>query len=221
MVSDAAHMLLFVEPPASSRSTKPLVDDLTKLMDLVLLDAIPGAALGMGFEAGVRYRGVHATECGKMSSNQDYLTRGDLITHSLASYYLSWYRPYLPVRELDKIIHIREHYEIPNATLSWKKKDIILFFLSKYAYYLKPTGTLELHRGSSLSTLRAAVQQLKDAWVLQREFFSASGPDAWGVMMDKGPRKFQHLAMLAHFDHQGWRIDGDDVALMEQKIERI
>jgi hypothetical protein len=52
------------------------------------------------------------TECGERSSNKDYLLENGMITNSLASFYLRWYRFDIPEIEMNKVHELVKFYKI-------------------------------------------------------------------------------------------------------------
>ena len=62
------------------------------------------------FNIGAKYRGYYVTECGYASSN-DYLLQNGMITHSLAEYYVRYYRKAIPLSEMQKISKLVVYYK--------------------------------------------------------------------------------------------------------------
>ena len=134
---DNSKYLLYIEPKAEDRLKEPIDDNLTKMMEMALSKAKKGSSnysdlkdMGDGFDwvmQGVKYkgetrrvpsfndrsayRGYHRTECGKSSSNCDYLLENGMITNSLAPYYLKWYRYSIPETEMKKVLELEKFYK--------------------------------------------------------------------------------------------------------------
>jgi hypothetical protein len=87
--------ILYIDPPASSKSKEPINDDLVTLMKEALANAAKGFL----------YLGVHTCEDGTDSENFDYFFKVNnhivYKTNSLAVYYLQYYRECIPTQELE------------------------------------------------------------------------------------------------------------------------
>jgi hypothetical protein len=125
---DNSKYLLYIEPSTADKLKEPINDDLTQMMEMALSKAERGAAnyskledLGDGyngqtkripsFRKGSSYRGTHRTECGEGSSNCDFLLENGMITNSLATFYLKWYRYSIPEIEMKKVLELQKFYQ--------------------------------------------------------------------------------------------------------------
>jgi len=98
----ADNYVLMIEPDKEGEpSIKPLEDNLTLVMDKLM---------DMCTFHNIRYKGTHRTKCGKVSDNKDYVLPGGQITNSLATYYIRYYRPYIPHSEIEKIKLLSNEY---------------------------------------------------------------------------------------------------------------
>lgn len=87
--------LLMIEPDKQgSPSSTPVEDELTKKVDYLFSKCT---------NPNYNYKGVHITNCGKHSDNNDWILPNGVITNSLCTYYIRHYRPYIPQSEIDKI----------------------------------------------------------------------------------------------------------------------
>ncbi len=126
---DNSKFLLYIEPENSEKSEQPIDDDLTKLIEFALNNSITGAANYSELngeplhrkEGG--WRGCHTVDCGKCSTNHDYLLENGLITNSLAVFYISNYRSSIKRNDWLKIEDLIDFYQ----------KDIDI---SKYLIFL-------------------------------------------------------------------------------------
>ena len=113
---DNSRFLLYIEPKKEDKSELPLNDELTEMIELALSDASCDAANYSSldteetFNFNCGYRGVHRTECGKISINHDYLLKNGMITNSLCVYYLQYYRNSIPKTEMDKVMELFNFY---------------------------------------------------------------------------------------------------------------
>lgn len=114
---DDSKYLLFIEPSASEKLEEPIEDDLTELMEMALSKAKEGGSNysdrndNGSFRPGVAFKGIHRTDCGARSSNRDFLLENGMITNSLATFYLRWYRFSIPETEMRKIYKLAEFYK--------------------------------------------------------------------------------------------------------------
>ncbi len=115
---DDSLYLLYIEPTKEQKSQEPIEDELVSLLETALEEAKEGTAWysnledkGENFREGSGYRGVHRTECGERSSNKEYLLKNGMITNSLASFYLCWYRDAIPQTEMNKIEQLKKYYD--------------------------------------------------------------------------------------------------------------
>lgn len=104
-------MLLFIEPSIGDKSVEPVDDELVEVMDLALSEAKRGCYDGGVFREGGRWRSVHKTSCGECSDNQDYLLGNGMVTNSLASFYLRWYRGAISKGEMSKVRKLVKFYK--------------------------------------------------------------------------------------------------------------
>jgi hypothetical protein len=116
---DNSKYLLYIEPKSMNKLSEPIDDELTQIMDMALskskigtssysnLDDIEGR-----FRENSAFKGSHMTECGERSSNKDYLLENGMITNSLASFYLRWYRFDIPEIEMNKVHELVKFYKI-------------------------------------------------------------------------------------------------------------
>jgi hypothetical protein len=113
---DNSNYLLFIEPSISDKLKIPINDELTELMDMALSNSKYGSSrysdlndVGTFYESDA-WRGRHATQCGVDSTNKDYLLENGMITNSLATFYLKWYRYSIPEIDMKKIYKLKEYY---------------------------------------------------------------------------------------------------------------
>ncbi len=128
---DKSKYLLYIEPSKSDKLSEPIEDELTSLMELALSKSQSGSArysnlydMGDGvdmthnnvtrripsFVGRSGYKGSHHTECGERSSNHDYLLENGMITNSLATFYLKWYRYSIPENDMIKLKELYKFY---------------------------------------------------------------------------------------------------------------
>jgi hypothetical protein len=115
---DNSNYLLFIEPSAEDKLKVPINDELTDLMEMALSKAKEGVSNYSSledkkgtFRQGSGFKGRHTTDCGVRSSNIDYLLENGMITNSLATFYLRWYRYSIPNNEMLKVLKLKEYYE--------------------------------------------------------------------------------------------------------------
>jgi len=130
---DNSKYLLYIEPNTKDKLVEPINDEIVQIMELALSKAKPGTAnysklddMGDGYEyeysngrkeiipsftENCAYRGIHTTGCGGRSSNQDYLLENGMITNSLSSFYLKWYRYSIPESEMKKVNQLVNFYK--------------------------------------------------------------------------------------------------------------
>ena len=114
---DNSKFLLYIEPKASEKLLVPVNDEITALMEKAFSDAISGAANynkvnePESFSPKSGFKGFHRTDCGEISTNHDYLLRNNLITNSLAVFYVRWYRNSIPPSDWDKIEKLKTFYD--------------------------------------------------------------------------------------------------------------
>jgi hypothetical protein len=114
--TDKSRFLLYLEPKARTKHQKPINDELTELMKFALRYSERGTAnynrIGdkENFTKDGGWRGIHVTDCGERSTNQDYLLKNGMITNSLAPFYLMYYRSSIPRKEIKKVIQLYRFY---------------------------------------------------------------------------------------------------------------
>ena len=114
---DNSRFLLYIEPKKEDKSEFPINDEITEIMDLALSEAESGTASYSSldtveyFRSGYGYRGTHHSDCGEKSSNKDYLLKNGMITNSLCSFYLKYYRNVIPVTEMNKVNQLVKYYK--------------------------------------------------------------------------------------------------------------
>ena len=114
---DNSRFLLYIEPMKEDKSENPVNDEITEIMELALSEAESGAASYSSldtveyFRSGHAYRGIHHTDCGEKSANRDYLLKNGMITNSLCSFYLKYYRNVIPVTEMNKVTNLVKFYK--------------------------------------------------------------------------------------------------------------
>lgn len=95
MIKTEDKYLLMIEPDKEgSPSSEPLEDEITRKVDVLFDHCNP---------SDYRFKGWHSTNCGERSDNRDWFLPNGVITNSLCTYYIRYYRPYIPQIELDKI----------------------------------------------------------------------------------------------------------------------
>lgn len=115
---DNSMYLLYLEPKKEEKSTEPLNDHYTLVMERALEHAIKGASRYSKlddhntFMLDNAFRGTHETDCGERSTNRDYLLQTGHITNSLAVFYLRWYRNSIPQSEMEKVKKIVDAYRV-------------------------------------------------------------------------------------------------------------
>lgn len=114
---DDSNYLLFIEPKLEDKLIEPIEDELTSLMEMALSRSKEGVSNYSSlsdkstFRTGPGYKGRHITDCGVKSSNNDYLLENGMITNSLATFYLRWYRYSIPISEMLKIQKLKQYYD--------------------------------------------------------------------------------------------------------------
>ena len=116
---DLSRFLLYFEPEPNGKRLKPMDDELTRIMQHALKQSERGLANYSNLKSNGDFtrtnkgwRGVHYTECGEHSTNQDYLLENGLITNSLAVFYLQHYRRNIPRSEIKKVIDLYLFYHL-------------------------------------------------------------------------------------------------------------
>lgn len=114
---DDSLYLLYIEPTKEQKSQEPVEDELVSLLETALEEAKEGASsysnlVSSGdFKEGWGFKGWHTTGCGEHSDNKDYQLKNGMITNSLASFYLRWYRDAIPQTEMNKIEQLKKYYD--------------------------------------------------------------------------------------------------------------
>jgi len=114
---DESSYLLYIEPTKDQKSEEPTEDELTTLMEMALENSESGTASYSrledqgSFNPDNGYKGWHTTDCGEHSSNKDYKLENGLITNSLATFYLKWYRDAIPESEITKLKTLKKYYD--------------------------------------------------------------------------------------------------------------
>lgn len=124
---DDSKYLLFIEPKLSQKSKDPVDDHWTQMLSIECSQAKRGISNykdlndeGVFFPDG-EYPGTHNTDCGESSTNQDLLLSNGMITHSLAVFYLRWYRNAIPANEWKKLKHLAQAHEAKKLVAAYKK----------------------------------------------------------------------------------------------------
>lgn len=63
------------------------------------------------FQKNNSWRGFHSSDCGKCSTNCDYLLKNGMITNSLCVFYLRYYRNSIPKTEMEKVKELVSFYK--------------------------------------------------------------------------------------------------------------
>lgn len=134
--TDTSRFLLFIELPANKKRLNPINDGFTRMMQITLNYSEKGLAdysdlnsKGCFTKTNKGYRGVHYTECGEHSSNQEYLLENGMITNSLAPFYLAYYRNSIPFNEIKKTIRLYLFYHLG-------RNQIVLNFINRYLPFI-------------------------------------------------------------------------------------
>lgn len=98
MIDLSNKYFMMIEPDKEGEpSSEPVEDEITDMINFIYEHTtIPNYA----------YKGFHSTKCGKRSDNKDHILPNGMITNSLCVYYIQYYRPYIPISEINKIILI-------------------------------------------------------------------------------------------------------------------
>src|ERR1035437_3404159 len=129
---DKSKYLLYIEPTKEEKLAEPIEDSLTELMKMAITKAQKGGVsysklddMGDGtdftwrdvthrvpsFHTGSMYKGVHRTDCGEHSTNCDFLLENAMITNSLATFYVRWYRNSITENDLNKLKELVNFYK--------------------------------------------------------------------------------------------------------------
>ncbi|OPX87479.1 MAG: hypothetical protein A4E53_02467 [Pelotomaculum sp. PtaB.Bin104] len=86
---------LMIEPDKEGPPlTTPIEDELSNKVDYIFSKCKP---------LDYSFRGFHQTKCFKVSDNKNWFLPNGMITNSLYTYYIRYYRNYVPQSEIDKI----------------------------------------------------------------------------------------------------------------------
>jgi hypothetical protein len=98
--------ILFIRPQLTSKDLVGIDDYLVSGMQ-ALIDKAKNGIIQWDpnkrehyFSERGAYRGFHVTPCGERSSNRNYLIADNIITNSLAPFYLKHYRSSIPEEEM-------------------------------------------------------------------------------------------------------------------------
>lgn len=114
---DDSKFLLYLEFPKELKNEYPIQDEITEIMQQALDEAVEGTANYSNLDekeqhnTNYAYKGFHSTDCGKHSTNVDYLLKNGMITNSLCVYYLKYYRDSIPLSEMKKVIELVKYYK--------------------------------------------------------------------------------------------------------------
>jgi len=113
---DKSNYFLFLDPRPEDKSTEPVNDKLTALVQMAFDNSTEGTSRYSDpedintFRGGSGYKGIHLTRCGERSSNKDYLLENGLITNSLCVYYVRWYRNSISENDMIKLNQLKQFY---------------------------------------------------------------------------------------------------------------
>lgn len=115
---DKSQYMLFIEPPVSEKQYNPEMEQTAKILEKALESATQGyskydnlADQGK-FTQSAGYRGFHRTACGERSTNRDYFIKDcELITNSLAPFYVRYYSKSIQPNDWEKINKVVEAYK--------------------------------------------------------------------------------------------------------------
>jgi len=128
---DNSRFLLYIEPKKEEKSKEPINDELTEIIKLALFEAKRGVSnysevnekpkfrgvatvIEKCFCGHPKYGGIHVTDCGKWSQPYDFLLKNKMITNSLATFYLQYYRDSIPESEMKKVMKLAKYYKNKN-----------------------------------------------------------------------------------------------------------
>lgn len=117
--NDESRYLLYIEPKKEKKSEFPVEDDLLYALERALEESIKGTSnygdpdCTGSFRENCAYKGFHVADDGKASSNYDLLLPNGMITNSLASYYLTWYRREVSHADILKLKRLVKWFELP------------------------------------------------------------------------------------------------------------
>lgn len=115
--NDNSNYFLYIEPSIEEKSHNPIDDVYTEAMQWAFDNSVSGAAeysdltdLGMDFQIGNGWRGVHSNCDGEKSSSRDFLLPNKYITNSLCVHYVRWFRNSIVGYNLQKLETIKNLY---------------------------------------------------------------------------------------------------------------
>ena len=103
MIDVSNKYFLMIEPDKEgSPSEYPIKDELTNKVDVIFSKCT---------KSNYCYKGFHITKCGKFSDNNDWILPNGMITNNLCTYYIRYYRKFIPEIEIEKIdkVYIELH----------------------------------------------------------------------------------------------------------------
>lgn len=115
--NDKSKFLLYIEPKKEEKSKEPIDDILTQLITTAMTESTGGSANYSHinekekFQNGA-WRGWHNTDCGEKSSGHDYLLKNGLITNSLSTFYVRWYRDSIHENDWNKLVELGKFYDV-------------------------------------------------------------------------------------------------------------
>jgi len=100
MIDLSNKYFLMIEPDKLGiPSDNPTEDEITNKVDFIFSKCI---------NPNYSYRGAHRTKCGKFSDNNDWILPNGMTTNSLCTYYVRYYRLFIPESEIEKINKVYE-----------------------------------------------------------------------------------------------------------------
>lgn len=126
--NDTTNFLLYIEPKSEEKLEIPIDDNLSRVMEYALSRAKIGAANYNSeneeprFSAGMGYKGFHRTDCNTKSDNKDYLLENGMITNSLATFYVKWYRNSIEENDMNKLKELEKFYDGKDLTIKNEEK---------------------------------------------------------------------------------------------------
>lgn len=115
--NDSSRFLLFIEPTLEQRSGAVIEDEYTMILRMAMSEAKLGTSNYSSpkdeepwFKVNSRYGGTHRNCDDTISTNYDLLLPNEMITNSLAVYYLMWYRMAIPTLDWEKIKELQRYY---------------------------------------------------------------------------------------------------------------
>ena len=115
---DESPYLLYIEPIIEQKSSIPVDDELTHVMEKAFGLSKSGTAdysnlndKGDTFCENNGWRGKHINCDEKMSSNNDYMLENGMITNSLCVHYVRWFREAISDNDMKKIKELKKYYK--------------------------------------------------------------------------------------------------------------